>query len=239
MTVILTSKPFPECIKHVPAKASLIYCDPPYGGIVDEDWDKQTAEGYLNIAKTCQDLLIDGGSVMLWGGIGKHKERPFLEFLSRVERETDLKLYNLITWSKKRAYGKSDNYLFTREELAWLVLGDKPITFNIPLLEEERGYEGYNKKYPAKSKFKRRTNVWTDVTELFRGKRHPTEKPTKLAKIAIEAHTNPNDWVFDFFAGSGSTGVAANELNRNVFLAERDPEHFKTCVASFSSYTII
>ena len=46
-----------------------------------------------------------------------------------------------------------------------MTLGDvrKPRRFEIPLLEQKRGYEGYDKDHPAKSEFFRRTNVWTDV----------------------------------------------------------------------------
>lgn len=102
-----------------------------------------------------------------------------------------------------------------------LVMGDKPATFHIPLLEEKRGYAGYNVKYPAKSEFLRRTNVWDDVTELFRGKIHPTEKPSRLAEIMIETSSNPGDLVLDPFAGSGSTGVAAKKLGREYLLIEK------------------
>ena len=214
---------FPACLANLgDLKFPLIICDPPYGGIVNEYWDYQTVNGYLEIAKRCSDVLTDGGSLYLWGGIGKPGNRVFFDFLSKVEGETNLTLANLITWKKRRAYGKKDDYLFTREECAWLVKGKKPAIFNVPYLEEERGYAGFNSKYPAKSKFKRRANVWTDVTEIFRGKLHPTEKPSRLAEIMIEVHTNPGDWVADFFAGSGSTGLAAKKLGRNYFLAEKD-----------------
>ena len=84
----------------------------------------------------------------------------------------------------------------------------------------KRGYAGYNKDYPAKSEFLRRTNVWTDVTELFRGKIHPAEKPSRLAEIMIETSSLPGEWVLDPFAGSGSTGVAAANLGRPCLLIE-------------------
>ena len=43
---------------------------------------------------------------------------------------------------------------------------------------------------------------------------HPTQKPVGLLKILIEYSTNEGDLVFDPYAGSGSTCVAAQELNR-------------------------
>jgi DNA modification methylase len=212
-------------------RVELIVTDPPYGDIVDEDWDKDvTAQDYIKWAALCESLLVDGGSAFMWGGIGTHMNRVWFEFLSKVEKETHLRIRNVITWSKKRAYGKSNDYLFTREELAWLVYGEKPRVFNIPLLEEKRGYPGYNKKYPAKSEFKRRTNVWTDVTEIMRGKVHPTEKPIRLSEILIETHSMPGEYVLDLFAGSGSTALAAKKLGRKYIMVEKEPEYYQLMV---------
>jgi DNA modification methylase len=201
-----------DCFELAPRLAGtvdLIVCDPPYGEILDEPWDH---ECYERLGKLVEKLLVPRGTAYVYGGIGTYKNRPFMRWLSAVEDETNLRLHNLITWGKKRAYGKSDNFLFTREECAMLVKcgkDEKPKTFNIPLLDKLRGYAGYSAKYPAKSPYLRRTNVWTDVTELFRGKIHAAEKPSKLAEIMLKTSSNPGDLVVDLFAGSGSTGVAA------------------------------
>jgi site-specific DNA-methyltransferase (adenine-specific) len=200
--------------------ADLIVTDPPYGGIVSEEWDRKwTAERFDDLTNMIDQVLTPGGTAYVWGGIGTYRNRLFFSWLSRVENSS-LKLHDLITWRKKRAYGKSHGYLFTREECAMLVKGDKPKVFHIPLLDQERGYAGYNPKYPAKSKYLRRTDVWTDVTEIFKGKIHPTEKPSRLAEIMIETSSNKGDLVVDFFAGSGSTGVAAKKLGRDCVLIE-------------------
>lgn len=213
-------------------KLSLIVADPPYGNIVENEWDKGVSDqDYLNWTNAMSKYLHKGGSCYVWGGIGKPHDRVFFKYLTRVEEETDMIMRNLITWSKRRAYGKADDYLFTREECAWLIKGqDKPKTFHIPLLEEKRGYEGFNLNYPAKSEYKRRTNVWTDINELFSGKVHVCEKPTKLAEIMIQTHTRKGDTVLDPFAGSGSTGIAARKLGRKFILIERDPHNFKIIV---------
>ena len=171
--------------------------------MVSNDWDKGiTADDYMRWTNDCLTYLAKGASLYMWGGIGKPHNRIFFEWLSKVEDETSMTLRNLITWKKRRAYGKKDDYLFTREECAWLVNGEKPKTFNIPLLNEERGYAGFNPDYPAKSKFLRRTNVWTDINELFKGKEHVAQKPERLAEIMIETHTRKGDIVMDPFAGS-------------------------------------
>jgi len=51
---------------------------------------------------------------------------------------------------------------------------------------------------------------------------HPTQKPIDLLKYLIQTYTREGETVLDFFAGSGSTGQAAQELNRNCILVERN-----------------
>jgi site-specific DNA-methyltransferase (adenine-specific) len=45
---------------------------------------------------------------------------------------------------------------------------------------------------------------------------HPTQKPVALLEYLIKTYTNENDTVLDFTMGSGSTGVACKNLNRNL-----------------------
>lgn len=58
-----------------------------------------------------------------------------------------------------------------------------------------------------------------------RGKEHPTEKPIKLFEYLVKVSSNENDIVLDPFAGSGTTGVACKNLNRNYILIEKEPEY--------------
>lgn len=218
----------------------LIIADPPYNGIVKDKWEhKQEDDAHCAWAIEWTNHLSqfqDTGDVMyVWGGTGKPKNRAFYKYLIALEHETDYRIKNVITWSKRRAYGVKDNYLYTREECLYLIKGtDKPNIFNIPLLQAKRGYAGYNEKYPAKSEYLRRTNVWTDITELFKGKIHTAQKPEALAEVMIAVHTEENDVVLDPFAGSGSTGKAALTLGRDAVLIEKDPDIFATMVERFT-----
>ncbi len=58
-----------------------------------------------------------------------------------------------------------------------------------------------------------------------RNKLHPTQKPVALFEYLIESSTNEGDLVLDNVAGSGTTGVAAQNLNRNFILMEQEPEY--------------
>ena len=54
---------------------------------------------------------------------------------------------------------------------------------------------------------------------------HPTQKPVDLNEYLIRKSTNENDTILDPFAGSGTTGVACKNLNRNFILIEEEQEY--------------
>ena len=55
---------------------------------------------------------------------------------------------------------------------------------------------------------------------------HPTQKPIELMEYLIKTYTNENETVLDFTMGSGSTGVAAKNTNRNFIGIEQDANYF-------------
>ena len=56
---------------------------------------------------------------------------------------------------------------------------------------------------------------------------HPTQKPVLLMEYLIKTYTNENETVLDFTMGSGTTGVAAKNTNRNFIGIEQDEKYFK------------
>jgi len=54
---------------------------------------------------------------------------------------------------------------------------------------------------------------------------HPTQKPVALFEYLIKTYTNEGDLVLDNCAGSGTTGVACKNLNRNYILIEKEAEY--------------
>ena len=56
---------------------------------------------------------------------------------------------------------------------------------------------------------------------------HPTQKPKALFEYLIKTYTNEEDLVLDNCAGSGTTGVACKNLNRNFILIEKEPEYIE------------
>lgn len=55
---------------------------------------------------------------------------------------------------------------------------------------------------------------------------HPTQKPVEVMKWCIGHVPAPNQTIFDPFAGSGTTGVAAIQMARKFIGIERDPKYF-------------
>lgn len=59
---------------------------------------------------------------------------------------------------------------------------------------------------------------------------HPTQKPVPLLEYLIKTYSNEGDTVMDNTMGSGSTGVAARNTNRNFIGIEKDPVFFNIAV---------
>lgn len=214
----------------------LILADPPYGKIIKDSYDRITAYNLtamlLKIIKISMKLLKPGGSVILFGGIGSYKNRPLFEFLSRVEIEIEGSyIRDVITWKKNKGYGVSNRYLFTREEIIWLTKGKDPSFFDKPYLDVQHSEAVQsmlkNSKYKPHSKFKRRSNVWTDIKELMRGKLVTAQKPIELYDVIIKAHCPEHGAIVDLFGGSGASAISANKLNRNIIIYEKDPDVYK------------
>ncbi len=64
-------------------------------------------------------------------------------------------------------------------------------------------------------------NISNDSNKL-----HPTQKPVALMEYLIKTYTNESEKVLDFTMGSGSTGVAAKNLNRKFIGIELDENYF-------------
>lgn len=212
-----------------PNSVHLLAFDPPYGGIIkkkyDKRWktDREYGEWLCKLLIAAQPALTPDASVVFFGAIGRHGHRPLFKAMELIEKFSTLTSRDMIAWKKRRAYGVDTSYLFCREEIVWYSASSKrkQIRFNIPLLDEERGYDGFNKKYKAKSKFKRVSNVWADIPELFKTEIE-CQKPVPLLERIVATHSHPGDTVVDLFCGSGTTKVAANNLGRKFYGCEQE-----------------
>ena len=109
--------------------------------------------------------------------------------------------------------------------------------FNIDKWEGFREYESLRQEYESlRQEYEslrytynlgtNHNNVWRSQ-ERNNGKQHPTQKPNDLMERIIKTSSNQGDTVLDLFMGSGSTGVACLNTNRNFIGIELDDKYFK------------
>ena len=65
---------------------------------------------------------------------------------------------------------------------------------------------------------------------------HPTQKPVALIEYLIKTYTKENDTILDFTMGSGSTGVACLQTNRNFIGIELDENYYNIAKKRCSEY---
>lgn len=66
---------------------------------------------------------------------------------------------------------------------------------------------------------------------------HPTQKPVALMEYLIKTYTKENETVLDFTMGSGTTGVACKNTNRNFIGIELDKEYYEIAKKRYDSTT--
>ena len=67
---------------------------------------------------------------------------------------------------------------------------------------------------------------------------HPTEKPKDLFEYLLKTYSNENMTIFDPCMGSGTTGVACKNLNRNFIGIEKDENYFKIAEQRINARTL-
>ena len=79
-------------------------------------------------------------------------------------------------------------------------------------------YNDTGKRYPLQVvQFKR---------DILSSNLHPTQKPIALMEYLIKTYSNEGDTILDFTMGSGSTGIACKNTNRNFIGIELNEEYF-------------
>ncbi len=79
-------------------------------------------------------------------------------------------------------------------------------------------------------------NVWEVNTDFNGDYIHPTQKPTALAKRAINNSSKPGEIVLELFCGSGSTLIACEQTGRICYAMERDPAYIDVEVERFCRF---
>jgi site-specific DNA-methyltransferase (adenine-specific) len=132
--------------------------------------------------------------------------------------------------ARNRWPAKHDNILF-------YVKSPERYTFNIDEVERIP-YMAPGLVTPEKAaRGKTPTDTWWHTIVPTNGKErtgYPTQKPLGILRRIVAASSRPGDVVLDFFAGSGTTGVAAAEAGRRFILVDNNPEALQVMEGRFA-----
>jgi DNA modification methylase len=235
-----------EYMKTIPDNSiDLIITDPPYG-VTACGWDNVIP--FEPMWKQLKRLIKDNGAILLFG------TEPFSSSL-RMSNIKNYKYDWYWIKSKPNGFQHAKNKPMTKVETISVfslspmghatLLGKNRMNYNpqgiIPngmkkVLKSTHGatFGGKNKisgrPNQVGKEYLSYTNFPSNVLEYNNiiGKKalHPTQKPVDLLEYLIKTYTNENDTVLDFTMGSGSTGVAAVNLNRKFIGIEIDEQYF-------------
>jgi site-specific DNA-methyltransferase (adenine-specific) len=147
------------------------------------------------------------------------------------------KVRNRITWEREKGRGATRNWKNSSEDI-WFCTVSDDYTFNVDQVKLRRKViapyreNGRPKDWKETDSGNFRdtapSNIWTDITIPFwsmpENTDHPTQKSEKLIARLMLASSNPGDFVFDPFLGSGTTSVVAKKLGRKYLGIEIDRE---------------
>lgn len=192
-----------------------IIADIPYNINFDK-WDNSF---YLD-CELLYAVLKDGGNLILFQG-----------WSNVCETKTALDKYftirNWIIYDRIKGRGSKYNLVSTREDILWYSKGDN-YTYNPQISNIKKRTGGMGTKNGEENR--KLTNVWYDISPLVPWSKervkHPTQKPVQLMERCVSLWTNEGDTVLDFTMGSGTTGVACKNLNRDFIGIEIDKEYF-------------
>lgn len=220
-----------ELIGNIDKKVDMIFADPPYflskniskcingtwKSFEKGEWDRATSQDNINAfnkkwLSACRNVLKDNGTIFVTGTYHN------IFSVASCMVELGYKILNIIVWQKSDAKPTlSRNFFnFTTEYIVWARKNERiSHYFNCELMEQLNGGA-------------RMSDVWRipflSSWEMKYGK-HPTQKPLRLLYRVILASTHEGDTILDPFAGSCTTGIAANLLNRKFIGIDQSLEY--------------
>jgi DNA modification methylase len=212
----------------------MVLADPPYGTTVCK-WD--VVIPFEPMWDELKRITKDNGSICLFGS------EPFSSHL----RISNLKMFKYDWyWKKPKATGHLNSKKMPLKNIESISVFQSKLAYN-PVMTEGKPYS--NKAGKDHSKKTSTTDSYGDFTNyrphnngkrfpktclefnvVQRGTVHPTQKPVALLEYLIKTYTVENETVLDFTMGSGSTGVACKNLNREFIGIEKDEKYFNIAV---------
>ena len=220
-----------DCLEEMPKIADksvdMILCDLPYGTTACK-WDKVIP--FEPLWTQYKRIIKDNGVIVLTAS------QPFTSAL--VMSNPKMFKYEWI-WDKITGRGHLvAKYRPMAQHENILVFGNGKVKYNPQMVLMDKPQKGKSMEASRTSIMGGRTTKESEIiirthkypktiiTQGVDGKYlHPTQKPVALFEYLIKTYTNEGDLVLDNVAGSGTTGVACKNLNRNCILIEQDEKY--------------
>lgn len=224
-----------ELMKEIPDKSvDMILCDLPYGLTQNK---KDIKLSFDKLWEQYNRIIKNNGCIALFG--------QGLFYVDLVNSNRKMFRYDLV-WDKILTSGfLNANRIPLRQHEQIAIFYKKQPTYNPqftqgnPLHSKGKSYKNKEPKNQNYGKFNNAEDVRAGSTEKYptsivRFKKchpskalHPTEKSIECLEWLIKTYTNVGDLVLDNCMGSGSTGVACANTNRNFIGIELDENYFK------------
>ncbi len=219
-----------ELMKDIPdGSVDMILADLPYGTTACK-WD--TIIPFEPLWEHYKRIIKPNGAIVLFGS------EPF----SSALRMSNIKNYKYDwVWEKTKGGGfpLANKMPLKRHEIISVFYRKQP-TYNPQktkapkhLIDKRKTLNNsskYSSAIPMKNTIRKKDDGMRFPTSVQKissvsGGSHPTQKPVALFEYLIKTYTNEGDLVLDNVAGSGTTGVACQNLNRKYILIEKEEEY--------------
>ena len=201
--------------------ADLWLTDPPYNvnyeskstgkKIENDNMDNDSFLEFLtNAYKAAKSAMKPGAAFYIW-----HSDSWGYYFRKALVEAGDMKLAETLIWKK-------NSLVMGRQDYQWK---HEPCLYG---WKEGAGHKWYGDRKQ------------TTILEFDRPQKsaeHPTMKPVKLFAYQIANNSQEGDVVLDSFGGSGTTIVAAEQLNRRARVMELDPHYCDVIITRWEKLT--
>ena len=226
-----------ELMKDIPDKSiDMILCDLPYGTTANK-WDNVLDLDKLWIEY--KRILTSDGTILLFSS------QPFTTDL--IVSARDWFKYEII-WDKMHGTDfQLANIKPMKAHENILVFAPNKTTYNKQMIKREKPIDTRGWKQDKRNKDHNNFHSRENIVKVYKDKNpttvlqysmangecnnskriHPTQKPIALCEYFIKTYSNKSDIILDNCMGSGSTGVACINTNRNFIGIEKDDKYFE------------
>ena len=233
-----------ELLKEIKSESiDSIITDPPYGTTACK-WDNVIPFDQLWVE--LKRIIKPNGAIVLFG------QEPFSSYL-RMSNINNYK-YDLV-WKKSKCgspFTAKYKPLTKHENILIFEKKGKKTVYN-PQMVQGKPYSRISKVgkdnnmgFGAKENFRygsedglRHPDCILDFPQKWRRQDqiHPTQKPLELMEYLIKSYTDEGDIILDFTMGSGTTGVACVNTNRNFIGVELDKYYYEASIKRIKQAT--